>query len=230
MEKYEPIEGEQLKVSVQLFSFHWFKYSYAKHHHAKYHLLSNWNKLLLESHLISKTCRVELTFWSHMRTVKLELQKLKCEISQTSRWTVSRVFHLSHVICDVHIKNVLKQLPVSLLWRSVKMWTKMWSFQQRSFFYQFYCDRLPCVGTNCFSALLWTSADCFSLHHIRRHKHIFYPSALHKIFVCLINVCIFLQEMRAETNRRHYQILAIKGQCCMHGDEDCEVQRLNGYL
>jgi len=43
----------------------------------------------------------------------------------------------------------------------LKMLTKMRSFQQRSFFYQFYCDRLPCVGTNCPSALLWTSAHRF---------------------------------------------------------------------
>lgn len=80
------------------------------------------------------------------------------------------------------------------------------------------------------ASVLYCGLRQIALLHIKRHKHIFYPSALHKIFVCLMNVCIFLQEMRADTNRRHYQILAIKGQWCMHGDEDCEVQRLNGYL
>lgn len=80
------------------------------------------------------------------------------------------------------------------------------------------------------ASVLYCGLRHIALYHIRRHKHMFYPSAFHKIFVCWMNVCIFPQEMRADTNRRHYQILAIKDQWCMYGDEDCEVQRLNGYL
>lgn len=60
------------------------------------------------------------------------------------------------------------------------------------------------------ASVLYCGLGHNALYHMRRHKQMFYPSALHKIFVCWMNVCIFPLQMRADTNRRHYQILAIK--------------------
>lgn len=94
------------------------------------------------------------------------------------------LFGVLLLVCDVQVKNVLKQLPdadkneelpAEVLLLSVLLWqvTMCW-------------DKLP----QCFIVDFGTSL----LYHIRGHKHMFYPSALHKIFV------------KKKTTAKQYQI------------------------